>query len=128
MGFGRYSCTPRSPMGMTDTEKGASWRPRSGVRQLACCSLSQYEYGILLLEQEGRETRLQVAAGSLNISQRYVNGFKDFKDTEMVIKSTTRKIRSVASSPSLHQKPKMSVAKNAKRMSASSRCLQADFV
>lgn len=58
------TAAPVGSMGMSDSEKGAPWRPGSGVRQLACCSQSLREYIILLLSEGSREIHLQMAAGS----------------------------------------------------------------
>lgn len=58
------TAAPVGSMGMTDSEKGAPWRLRSGVRQLACCSQSLREYIILLPSEERREMHSQMTAGS----------------------------------------------------------------
>lgn len=49
------TAAPVGSIRMRDSEKGAPWRPGSGVRQLACCSSSLWDYIISLLSEEAGE-------------------------------------------------------------------------
>lgn len=51
------TAAPVGSMAMSDSDKGAPWRPGLGARRRACCSPALQEYRILLVSQEGRRHR-----------------------------------------------------------------------